>query len=254
MHFATAKIPTPILNTPHFGRVFAGPSLPLDEQGLLRAVETVALPKTKFKIIKKHDAKIVQISTRDYPGENLFVDSRFLEPADESTPEREPSLPSQKLIVERLKKLVGTQYVWGGNWLGIPQMLHYYPPPENLEETLFKTWSFQGVDCSGLLYLACDGFTPRNTSQLITFGKNLRIAGLSLSSIQKLLQPLDLIVWKGHVLIVLNAHELIESRGGKGVVLSQTSERLAEIARDRKPASRWDDAHPQSFVINRWIT
>ncbi len=255
MRFATAKIPTPILNTPRFKEIFGGKdgsSLPVDNQGLLRAVETVALPKTKFKILETCEDCVVRVSTRDYPGEKLFVDSRFLEPAEEETPERAPSLPAQNLIIERMKKLVGTSYVWGGNWLGIPQMIHFYPPSQALEEATFKTWSFQGVDCSGLIYLATDGFTPRNTSDLVKFGKSLEIEERSLQEICKLLRPLDLIVWRGHVLISLNEKELIESRGGKGVVISDPLTRMTEISQTRSPKNRWDDAQPHSFVINRW--
>lgn len=256
--FATAKYPTPILNTPDFHEIFGGHdgcSLPFDEQGLLRAVETVALPQTKFQLLEKCEEYIFRVKTKDYVGENLFVDQRFLLPASEKTPERESTLPLPEKILETLQKQVGISYVWGGNWVGIPEMLHFYPPAKALDEKTLIAWTFQGLDCSGLLYLATDGYTPRNTSKLVNFGKSLPIQGRSPQEIQRLVKPLDIIVWKGHVLMVLNPDQTIESRAGFGVVVCNFISRMEEILEVHKktPLSSWQpDA--AGFVINRWVS
>ena len=131
-------------------------------------------------------------------------------------------------------------------------MLDFYPPSKALDEKTLVTWTFQGLDCSGLLYLATDGCTPRNTSQLVTFGKSLSIKGKSPLEIQKLVKPLDIIVWKGHVIIVLNPEQTIESRAGFGVIVYNFLSRLQEVMdiHQKIPLNRWD---PSGFVINRWI-
>ena len=71
-----------------------------------------------------------------------------------------------------MEALTGTPYVWGGNWSsGIPEMVHFYPPKSPLDEKTERYWNLKGIDCSGLLYQTSGGATPRNTSQLIYYGK-----------------------------------------------------------------------------------
>ncbi|MFI5333869.1 MAG: hypothetical protein ACHQT8_01730 [Chlamydiales bacterium] len=255
--FATAKFPTPVLNTPRFHEVFGGEdglSLPLDEQGLLRAAETVAFPGTKFQLLEKCEEYVFRVKSNDYPGEDLFVDERFLLPAHEETPDRMRKLPDEQEILKTLKDQVGLAYVWGGNWFGIPEMLQFYPPRKALDEKSLLTWTFQGLDCSGLLYLATAGCTPRNTSQLVGFGRSLAIQNKSPREIQSLVKPLDMIVWTGHVIIVLDGEKTIESRLGHGVVISPLVSRLQEVIDIHKktPINRWTPGS-NHFVINRWI-
>lgn len=220
---ATARLPTPIFNTPQIPFL----SLPLkkDAQNLIREIETIALPKTKFKCLRQVSEFIYEVEAKEYPSSTpLYADVRFLEPATLQTPERQKILPSRQQILDWLKSCVGIRYFWGGNWRqGIPEMLDIYP---QLREALSQDREDAiclGVDCSGLLYEATNGSIPRNTSQLISYGRPL-----SNSEIQTDPQPLDLIVWKGHILIVLSSELLIESRGGKGVIISPFKERFAE--------------------------
>lgn len=120
--------------------------------------------------------------------------------------------------------------------------------------------SLAGVDCSGLLYEATNGWTPRNTSQLVSFGSAVTIAGNSIHQIAAALKPLDLIVWNGHVLIVLDKSSIIESRlacdqpGNGGVIISPLKQRLAEIMKTRRPADIWPAGHSRQalFVVRRW--
>jgi len=220
--YCLAKKPTPILNTPDFQKVFGSKVLPLDEQGLLRAVEMVALPGTKFQILKEHSAHILEVKTNDYPCNPIYIDARFTEHASEITPERKKILPPSEVILSKLKEALGQPYIWGGNWgRGIPEISALYNAPKNI---------LSGVDCSGLLYEATNGFIPRNTSDLMHFGDKI-------SSIENI-KPLDIIIWPGHVIILLESYLVIESLLGKGVIETPLHDRLQQIAE-------------KSFVIRR---
>jgi len=254
---AIAKIPTPILNVCDFKSIFGGSngcSLPLDAQGLLRAVEMIALPGTLLHLLESKGDMIYRVAYPDYPADELFVDSRFLQPATIESSQKKAALPSCPVILERLASLEGHPYIWGGNWgSGIPQLLHYYPPQQKLDEKMRTIWTLQGVDCSGFLYEATEGFTPRNTSQLVRFGTSLPIQGKSAQEIIKLLKPLDMIVWRGHVVFVFDHQTAIESRHRFGVVKTSLLSRLFEIMQERAPANAWDSqATTPHFVINRW--
>jgi len=216
--FCIATKPTPLLNTPYFQKVFGSDRLPLDEKGLLRPLEMIALPGTKFEIHREIGPYILEVFTQDYPDAKVFIDSRFTAPATSETDERPKILPDRQTILSRLRAALGLPYVWGGNWSsGIPEILSLYQPP--IAKNLHAAWTLQGLDCSGLLYEATSGYTPRNTSQLIHFGEEV-------SS----LQPLDILVYPGHVIIVLDETTTIESRYGKGVILESLPKRLAELA------------------------
>jgi hypothetical protein len=118
-----------------------------------------------------------------------------------------------------------------------------------------------GLDCSGLLYQATGGWTPRNTSGLLSFGRGIAVAGKTAVELARLLQPLDLIVWNGHVIIVLDRETAIESRlecgkeGNGGVVTTPLRQRLAEIMRTRRPMDVWpsEGKQPGVFVVRRWL-
>lgn len=214
--FCIAKTPTPMLNTPEFQQVFGSKVLPLDKKGLLRSLEMIALPGTKFEIHQKIGPYTLEVTTQDYPTKT-FIDARFVSPASANTPERAKVLPSPDLILDRLKSALGLPYVWGGNYRqGIPEILSLYQSPSPTE-----LHTLAGLDCSGLLYEATGGYTPRNTSELLKFGEEI-------SSIEKI-KPLDILVYPGHVIILLDQGTTIESRYGHGVVLANLSNRLAEL-------------------------
>ncbi len=187
------------------------------------------------------------------------MDIRFLEDVAESFPERRKILPSRQTILENLYSLLGTSYIWGGNWsLGIPEMKIFYPPKinfENLDPHLQKTWVLKGVDCSGLLYQVSNGITPRSTFLMDNFGYPVDIQNKRYSDIIKQLEPLDLIITYGHVVIVFDQHSVIESRGGKGVILTSIQEYFDTILKDKIPINDWDAAenNEKGFIIRRWF-
>lgn len=217
--FCQALKPTPILNTSCFKEVFGAPELPLDEASLFRPLEMIALPETKFQIHQFLEDGIYQVSTNEYPHGSYFIDSRFCSSPLNHAPERKIQLPSFETILSRLESSLGYPYVWGGNWKeGIPEIMQFYNPQIDEQQPHFLA----GVDCSGLLYQATNGFTPRNTSELFHFGKIVPTFND--------VKPLDIIVWPGHVLIFLTPSILIESAYGKGVVLTSLADRRKEFS------------------------
>jgi len=246
----------PVLNTPDFAGTFSG-KVKLDPCEGVRPIEFIALPGTLFTIqgeLERDGVKVFRVTSNDYPFKSktgLFVDARFVEPASGVIKERPRHLPEREEIQKRLLSALGKPYVWGGNIKdGVSLIGKYYPQGDPLA----------GVDCSGLLYEATDGFTTRNTSALTGFGKPVPVAGLSAEAIAAKLHPLDLLVWNGHVMIVLDQDFVIESRMGcdgkrSGVMITPKVELLKQIMKTRRPA----DSFPQgsagagSFVVRRWF-
>jgi cell wall-associated NlpC family hydrolase len=272
--YAVALIPTPVMNRAAFAAVFGGgdgKTLLLDSSGLLREVEFVALPGTPFRIkerLKRGGQTIYRVTTADYPyptETGYFIDSRFVTTAKTAPPPRSKHLPSREKVIDNLLAARGSRYVWGGNIrAGIPQLLDFYPPAagSSIPPATLEIWQLRGVDCSGLLYEATNGFTPRNTSSLVEYGRAVPIEGLDPAKIVERLEPLDLIVWSGHVMIVLDRERLIESslassgRGG-GVRVRPLREALAELMKGRVPLDSYQAAAgkgKKGFVIRRWYT
>ena len=261
--YAVARMPTPLLNTSDFRSSFGGPSgttIPLNAFNLLKSVESVAFQGSKFKVLEELSQHIVRASTREYPYQDVYVDRRFLDFVQTEPAERPRSMPTIPTILDTLHSLVGTRYIWGGTWpSGIPSLLDYYPPQidvSQLNPLIADTWQLKGVDCSGLLHYATDGDTPRNTSQLVHYGKPVSIEGKNPEEIVENLNDLDLIVWKGHVVIVWDSSLSIESLLGHGVIKQSLIKRIEEIMYEKKrtPVNEYG-ARPElgdQFVVRRW--
>lgn len=248
--YAITLSATPVFDTPNLAECFDCHDLALDDQGLFRRLETVLLPRSRVELLEKMpNSSLWKIKTEEYPYEgNHFVDGSFLRKLDVEP--RSIKVPSMPQMLEELKRLEGAQYVWGSNWPhGIDFLPKFYrgkTPFHNLKPEVQNIWQLKGVDCSGLIYYASDGYTPRNTSRLVNFGRPIEIEGLSVPQIIEKLQPLDLIVWQGHVVSVFSRNETIESRAKHGVVRANLSDRLSEILRERKPfIRRW---HPDVVI------
>ena len=214
--------PTPILNTPHFSDVYGG-SLPFDNKMLVRAVEMIALPNMTFHVLGEKRETIIEVMTEKYPSSTpLYIDSRFGTFCREVV-QKKACLPSPELIIDRMKSTVGLPYIWGGNYSkGIPEWKEFYPPQNKLSPFEEAHWTFHGLDCSGLLYEATEGYTPRNTKEMMTYGKEVSVDEI---------KPLDLILYPGHVVIALGNNETIESQHSSGgVVIRPLDERLSKIS------------------------
>jgi hypothetical protein len=270
--YALAVLPTPVLNTPDFAGVFGGPdgqTLRRDSCGLIRALEFVALPGTPFRIeetIGSPRGTVYRVTTDDYPypaETGYFIDSRFVTTTAGPPPPRPRRLPPLKTVIAGLLAAQGSRYVWGGNLRGgIPELLSFFPPhqPQRLSPRERDLWQLRGVDCSGLLYEATGGFTPRNTSALVAFGDAVPIAGLAAEEIVRRMEPLDLIAWQGHVMIVLDRQRVIESRldsTGKrdGVRVTPLLAALTRIMKGKTPVDDYQSAAARGvkgFVVRRW--
>ncbi len=274
VRYAQSVLPTPVLNTPEFASVFGARTVETDHSSAaepMRALEFIALPDTVFSIeavIKRGAHDLYRVTTDEYPypaPDGYFVDSRFVTTSAEKPPDRTKHLPDKRVIIAALSVSEGSSYLWGGNLReGIPQMINLYPPPATLTREERSRWILQGLDCSGLLYQATGGFTPRNTSALTTFGESVPIAHLSVTQIIAAVEPLDIIVWPGHVIIVLDRNRVIESRldydatqpGNQGGVrIRKIGDVLREIMQDRIPVNRYNTEITtvlKQFVIRRW--
>ncbi|MCK4934034.1 MAG: C40 family peptidase, partial [Simkaniaceae bacterium] len=172
--------------------------------------------------------KVLEVKTEEYSSnQSLYIDARFITPCAQKELKKKV-LPSKEEILAFLVDQVGVPYVWGGNFTqGIPELKEMFPPKDFLTPLEKKYWMFKGCDCSGLLYEATNGVLPRNTRELRTVGRAISMEDL---------QPLDLVVYtekdgSGHVFIVLNKTEVIESKlGFGGVKITSLKERLNMLA------------------------
>ena len=258
--YCVASLPCPVLNTPDFRSVLGGrdgKTVKVDQKGLIRELEFIALPGTLFEIIdetKKESYSILKVKTSEYPSSiPLFIDSRFVRFSRECPPEREKYIYSQNRIISSMASMKGHPYMWGGNYVdGIRQLPEFYPPSGKISPKMLSLWRLEGVDCSGLIYQASGGYTPRNTSSMLFFGERVEILGLSAEEIALKVKPLDLIVWQGHVVIVLSSDTTIESTHPEGVIVSALVPRLKKIMAERTPANIHSKNSKKTFVIRRW--
>ena len=272
--WAVAHRPCPILNTPDFQRVFGGrngATLKRDKVLLVREIEAVALPGSVFEIkgaCNVDNTTIYKIQTPAYPyksSKGFFVDSRFLELKDTQPEPYRPTLPSPVMMRYRLLSMVNSTYLWGGNYHeGIPEMMEYYKPSKPVYGDERKGWIFRGVDCSGLIYETTNGYTPRNASSLIKYGKPVEIQGLSAEEIAAKTKPFDLLGWRTHVMVVLDKDNIIQSRvdydydtpgNQSGVRVLPMVPLIQGLMESYLPVNSYDDEVPEDmnkFVIRRW--
>lgn len=252
--YAVALTPTPVFNNPQAAADAAtGNTIKPDRCRQVRELEMIALPGTSFKLLSQigTEKDIFEVSTPDYKqpsGVRLYIAGHTVQQQSTPPAPRTAVLPARAAILDSLKSAVGLPYIWGGNWRsGI--------------EAGAKN-SFTGLDCSGLLYEASNGYTPRNTADLVYFGQPVAIRDLSATRLVQQLRPLDLIVWKGHLVIVLDKETAIESiltcnKGNDGVVLSNLQERIKALMQQRSPVNNWPEDEgkgKRQFVVRRWLT
>jgi hypothetical protein len=259
--YAVANEPTPVLNTPDFTSVFGGAdgkSLKTDDQGLIREMEYVALPGTVFNVLGEYDQatyKIFKVEISEYKyGADLYIDSRFVTRYEKRPAPRKCVLPDKEEIYKYLDNAVGASYIWGGNYIkGIDKLFELYKPSGEISERTKIKWTLKGVDCSGLMYEATNGYTERNTVKLVNEGEPVEIEGLSAEEIITRLKPLDMIVWNGHVIYVYDGKTAIQSGLSKGgVVKTDLLETLQNIMKEKTPVNDYNAATGERFVVRRW--
>ena len=273
--WAIATTPCPILNTPDYNNVFGGRNrhrLKRDKVQLIREVELVALKDTVFKISGVcedfNNQKMYKVSTDSYPynsSKGYFIDSRFVKIVDQKPSPRISKVPSKTMLRYKLLSMVNSTYLWGGNWHeGISAMKDYYPPSKPIYGDIRKGWMFRGVDCSGLIFEASDGYTPRNASSLVKFGEPVHIEGLTPEEIAANTRPFDLLGWRTHVMMILDDKNIIQSRvdydydtpgNQSGVRVMPMIPLLKKLMEDYVPVDSYDTKvaeDKKKFVIRRW--
>ncbi len=268
-------LPTPVYSLPwipslYYDYKLLKPRLKLDALGHMRELEFIALKGSKFvhhNTYKFGRIYVYEVTTEEYTStKRLYIDGNYVVRCFKDDPEREVALPAREEIIAALQELEGVPYRWGGNVPdGIVEQLKFYPIGEIEDYQDFiaenrSAWILEGVDCSGMLYAATQGATPRNTSELVGYGTAVAIAGLDAEAIIQKLEPLDLIVWKGHVLVVLDSETVIESRPRYpdkypgGVRIHSLKKRLEEIMQEREPVDSYPEVPGKKvFVVRRFI-
>lgn len=221
-----AQEPTPVLNTPNFTHTFS--HMPLDKEGLMRELEMISPAGTSFEVIKMISPFIAEVKMSQYFSQKpLFIDIRF---ASTELQHFIKKLPPPSQMLKTLQNSLGLPYLWGGNTAsGVPKIRNFYPEAKKLDEPLL---TLKGLDCSGLLFEITRGYSPRNTSELVEYGRKI--------SSPLDIKPLDILVWPGHVIILLNRKTCIESLAGQGVIATPLEKRLQQLK-------------AQNFCIRRWI-
>lgn len=237
----------PIFHDKNIFYHFNNNQLPFDDQGLYRPLEMMLLPGQEFELMGMDKEGVAQIQTQDNKKYYTFEAMLKLKIGDLGTKR------TACQIIENLMAFKGCPYIWGSNWILSPQQVHLMTAQlQGFTNNFIKNISyvFSGLDCSGLLYAATLGYVPRNTVDLVNFGRFISIARSDNKQICRQVRPLDLLVWKGHVLIFLDENTLIESRKDFGCVIVEARARLDEIRQTRAPANQIGE---DKFYIKRWV-
>ena len=247
--FIRVICPAPVLNIEDFDSVFnKSGKLKTCDRGHIRNLEFIALKNMIFEIIFENQ-NILKIKSTFYKGDNLYIDKRFTKEIKKFKFFKPKPILNKKRIISYFISAMGSKYIWGGNFYkGINKILKFYPS-QNISNQNSRI--LKGVDCSGLLYEATNGYTPRNTSELINFGQIIKVENKNIDEIIKTLNPLDLVIYKGHVIIIFDKKYTIESREKFGVVKTKIKKRLLEISKEKRFTDNF--YNEKSIVIRRWI-
>jgi len=224
--------------------------LKTDKRGLLPEIAFIAPPGTNYLLVEKiHDDKYEIVKIRNLASDNIYyIDSRFTSQSHKTN--KVSSVLTEDDIIINLKAMVGYPYEYGGETAtGIYKLAEMYEISE-LDIKLKPT----GLDCSGLIYQATNGLTPRTSTEMIKFGEGLDIEGKDLSEILQLIKPLDIIGYPGHVFIVIDNDNVIEASRKYGVIVQTAEKRLKSLMKNRKPVNDASEKDKNKiFAIRRWF-
>jgi len=223
------------LNFPDFHQVFNHPDF-LNRQGHPKAYEMVLLPGMTGIAMEKKEAGQSRLIKFPFYLKPLYVFENHLSPLQDPIQEGYQLPLTLEEILKRLQKCLGKPYLWGGNF-NTPTSI-FIPCLDQRPRTVkeYRAASLNGLDCSGLLYYASGFRTPRNTAELQTYGAPLRS--------WEALQPLDMVLTRGHVMIVYDSKYLIHAAQDKGVLLTRLDRQLVRLNAKRKQVdvvTSWDE-------------
>ena len=228
-----------------------------DEDGLVTQVQAQAVPGTGWEIVGEETVSGMRVYNAknlefwQAPDTQYFIDARAVELTDDKPPLRDVLIPGaddlqRKLLeVHNLNSQDKIHYVWGGNTLeGIPAHKEWYGSGvdlDSLSDRDKKQFLIQGLDCSGLLYHITNGAAPRACYWLKNFGDSVPIQGKSAKSITETLRPLDMILFQGHVALVMDKDSTIEMRnpvnprGDKDLAISAIADQVNDLLENKEP-------------------
>lgn len=209
--------PTPIFNQKDLSSIYyggEGEGLLRCKLGLIRSIELVLFEGDEVFVKEEKEEGVLEILIPSYPSlAPLYVDRRMV---GRGTPRKKGSVSKEKILEFLYQVPLGTRYIWGGNILkGNHNLLSYFPPKGTLSTEDWLDWTLQGIDCSGLLYEATQGVSPRNTDDIPSWGKKVKREKI------EEIQPLDILWFKGHMLIALENQEVIQSAHSRGGVVKE---------------------------------
>jgi hypothetical protein len=207
---------TPLFNKPKIKEAF----LNYDPNYLIRELETILFPASEVEVVRVVDEDVFEIKSPQYESvKPLYILKNFLSHKPKIDQKISLEIPSKKTIYDSLINFPKRPYIWGGNTKeGVVELLEWIAPKKTLSSFDYNYYKLKGVDCSGLLYYVTNGNSIRNTSDML----------LKYSEV-KTLKSLDLIAWRGHVIIYLSEDLVIESRHPDGITRSKFSKRMKEI-------------------------
>ncbi len=227
------------INVSSFEALFTSKKSILNEKGHPKAYEMTLVPRMQGEILdelKNEDCYLVQFPFYTTP---IYVFKKHVQVAKS---QMDLNRPTKEILISNLKSCVGRAYLWGGNHVGKTQFFidHFKKNQMTIREK--RALELDGIDCSGLLFYASNFSTPRNTKELQLFGSSINDLGV--------LHPLDLILTKGHVAIILDENYVIQSRQNRGVYISALKAELKQLLNKKNFKSYVHDEN--DFSIRRF--
>lgn len=219
----SSRLFAPVFNAPdldiYYGQEIIGNErkygrLKLDEWGQIDEVAGHVFPGEILTVKEKVYNRVLGRDVYKVIGDNEFyqsektsyyVDGIFFNADEGVNSDRFPLLSKEEVLANlEVFSSSNAPYVWGGmNLDGCPMVLDEYVFDFDTDLEMRKAIG-AGFDCSGMIYSAHKNPNgPRNTSQMVMAGRSIDIEGKSFDEILSIIQPLDIIVWRGHVLIFL---------------------------------------------------
>lgn len=182
------------------------------------------LPSDRRVTVQPHDDVVVRVVTSAYHRyaiEPLFALDAVLEPFRGHCEPGAGRPPKRADVLARLLELLGTPYLFGGtSERGSPRQRQVLVELGAFEERdldhpeLDRIARAHGIDCSGLLNAATEGFFIGDSRDTVHLGPVLDLReGTPPDEVARMLEPLDVIVWQGHMVIAMGDGRIIQSVG-----------------------------------------
>lgn len=182
------------------------------------------LPTDRRVTVEPHDDVVVRVVTsayHRYTDEPMYALRGVLDPFHGACTPGAGRAPSRERVITRLLELLDTPYLFGGTseqgsvrQRDVLLELGAFAAEDFEHAELDRIARSHGVDCSGLLNAATDGFFIGDSRDTVQLGPVVAIReGTSADEVARMLEPLDVLVWKGHMVVALGDGRIIQSVG-----------------------------------------